>query len=200
MASRARFHDGGSGSQVSDGGDTAEGSLCSPGWAATMSGPFSPLVAEGYPDMLFGSGKANGSFLPQALDAVMESCNSVVETGDGDGESLPFIMIVDDNQINIKVCDLPGKGRWEPTDASQILAAYMSKLNHPYRSASNGQEAFEMYIKSPADYRCILTGRFDPLSPTGDSIIRAALTQMMAARHLHARHDGPRVDAPHPGV
>lgn len=160
MASRARFHDGGGGSQVSDGGDTAEGSLCSPGWA----GPFSPLVAEGYPDMLFGSGKANGSFLPQALDAVMGSCNSVVETGDGDGESLPFIMIVDDNQINIKVCCLPGQGRWELTDRNQILAAYMAKLNHPHRSASNGQEAFEMYIKSPADYRCILTGTVEPFS------------------------------------
>ena len=69
-----------------------------------MSGPFSPLVAEGYADIMFGSGKTNENFLPQALDAVMESCNSVVESGDGNGDSLPFIMIVDDNQINIKVC------------------------------------------------------------------------------------------------
>ncbi|KAK1834106.1 hypothetical protein QBC39DRAFT_252988 [Podospora conica] len=136
VASRTRFHEGGG--SVTDGGGSVEGSLCSPGWAATTSGPFSPLVAEGYPDMLFGSGKTNGGILPQALDAVMGSCSSVVTKGDGD--SLPFIMIVDDNQINIK-----------------ILAAYMSRLNHPHRSASNGQEAFDMYVKAPADYRCILT-------------------------------------------
>ncbi|KAK0751241.1 hypothetical protein B0T18DRAFT_485887 [Schizothecium vesticola] len=138
VASRARFH-GGSGS-LADGCDTAEVSLCSPGCGGTMSGPFSPLVAEGCADMLFESGKTNENFLPQALDVVMGSYNSVVETGDGNGDSLPFIMIVDDNQINIK-----------------MLAACMSKLNHPHRSAINGQEAFEMYIKSPADYRCILT-------------------------------------------
>jgi hypothetical protein len=102
VASHARFHGGSS--SLADGCDTAEGSLCSPGWGATMSGPLSPLVAEGYAEMLFGSGKTNGSFLPQALDAVMGGCNSVVETGDGNGDSLPSIMIVDDNQINIKVC------------------------------------------------------------------------------------------------
>lgn len=102
VSSRARFHGGSS--SLADGGDTVEGSLCSPSWGATMSGPFSPLVAEGYADIMFGSGKTNENFLPQALDAVMESCNSVVESGDGNGDSLPFIMIVDDNQINIKVC------------------------------------------------------------------------------------------------
>ncbi|KAK6068983.1 sensor histidine kinase response [Seiridium cupressi] len=50
------------------------------------------------------------------------------------------IIIVDDNNINLR-----------------IMAAYLTKLKHPYAMATNGLEALEMYTKGPAEYSCMLT-------------------------------------------
>ncbi|KAM0815609.1 hypothetical protein AB5N19_01408 [Seiridium cardinale] len=50
------------------------------------------------------------------------------------------IIIVDDNNINLR-----------------IMAAYLTKLKHPYTMATNGLEALEMYTKGPAEYSCMLT-------------------------------------------
>ncbi|KAI0860608.1 hypothetical protein F4860DRAFT_478956 [Xylaria cubensis] len=49
------------------------------------------------------------------------------------------VLLVDDNNINLR-----------------ILASYMKKLKKPYRTATNGLEAFETYTASPSRYSCIL--------------------------------------------
>jgi CheY-like chemotaxis protein len=37
------------------------------------------------------------------------------------------------------------------------MAAYLSKLKHPYTTAINGLEALEIYTSAPAAYSCLLT-------------------------------------------
>ncbi|KAI0186838.1 hsp90-like protein [Xylaria flabelliformis] len=49
------------------------------------------------------------------------------------------VLLVDDNNINLR-----------------ILASYMKKLKKPYRTATNGLEAFKTYTASPSKYSCIL--------------------------------------------
>ncbi|KAI0448705.1 hypothetical protein F5B21DRAFT_518740 [Xylaria acuta] len=49
------------------------------------------------------------------------------------------ILLVDDNNINLR-----------------ILASYMKKLKKPYKTATNGLEAFETFTASPSRYSCIL--------------------------------------------
>ncbi|KAM7186265.1 hypothetical protein V8F20_011470 [Naviculisporaceae sp. PSN 640] len=51
-----------------------------------------------------------------------------------------FILVVDDNPINIK-----------------IIIAYVNRLKHPYVSAMNGLEAFQTYNNNPEKFRCIVT-------------------------------------------
>ncbi|ORY60866.1 uncharacterized protein BCR38DRAFT_496783 [Pseudomassariella vexata] len=48
-------------------------------------------------------------------------------------------LLVDDNKINL-----------------QILASLMRKLNHSFKTASNGMEALESYVNQPGRYCCVL--------------------------------------------
>ncbi|KAI1869251.1 uncharacterized protein JN550_005881 [Neoarthrinium moseri] len=50
------------------------------------------------------------------------------------------ILIVDDNNINLK-----------------IMAAFLTKLKYTYTMAVNGLEALDIYTKAPAEYSCVLT-------------------------------------------
>jgi CheY-like chemotaxis protein len=54
-------------------------------------------------------------------------------------ESIRKFLLVDDNQINLK-----------------ILSTYMNKLQLPYTTATNGKEAVDQYMQSPQSYICIL--------------------------------------------
>ena len=47
-------------------------------------------------------------------------------------------LIVDDNSIN-----------------RTILESYLKKLGHPFVSATNGKEAYDTYIESPGQFRCV---------------------------------------------
>ncbi|KAI1177140.1 hypothetical protein F4777DRAFT_587377 [Nemania sp. FL0916] len=49
------------------------------------------------------------------------------------------ILLVDDNNVNLR-----------------ILVAYMKKLKKPYKTATNGLEALEMFAISPSNFSCIL--------------------------------------------
>ncbi|EON98273.1 putative histidine kinase g7 protein [Phaeoacremonium minimum UCRPA7] len=55
-------------------------------------------------------------------------------------ETLPGILLVDDNLINLK-----------------ILTAYMKKLKLPYSTAVHGLEALEKYSACPSHYSCVVT-------------------------------------------
>ena len=107
ITARSRFHDSLS---VIDGTTSPEGSVLSPSWTASFPEPFSPLVAEGYPDACLPNSrdqKAMGSWVPHVLDSVLEGSGG----GKMAGESpVPTILIADDNPINIKVRAYPFGG------------------------------------------------------------------------------------------
>lgn len=86
-------------------------------------------------------------------------------------------LIVDDNEINLKVSDFRENpiavSRWfscwcdttnSPTDLTQntqqILATFMRKLGHVYDTATNGLIALEMVQSSIQRYDLILMGEF----------------------------------------
>lgn len=74
-----------------------------------------------------------------------------------------FILIVDDNAINIKARFILVIYLTDGlTFLVQILTAYMMKLEHPCVPAMNGLEAFQIYNSNPEKFRCIVTGMLSP--------------------------------------
>lgn len=118
------------------------------------------------------------------------------------GQTAVHVLIVDDNDINLKVGSHPTDHIF-PIFATHILtkkkimAAFMRKVGCSYNTATNGQIALEKYKNSPRPYDYVLMGSSAPPSPPCFSSFPISNSNA-SSRHLNARHGWPRLQQPHP--
>lgn len=68
------------------------------------------------------------------------------------------VLIVDDNEINLKVCTKTDHSLEMLANDAQILESFMRKIGSSYETASNGLVAVEKYKKSSRRFDFILMG------------------------------------------